>query len=356
MRFATPSRLQAAIIHCRQSLKDGLQAISNGGLFMACVVDDENRLMAILTDSDVRKAVLDGADLNDTAIQWANKNPLVLTEESSIEELVLCVQQTNKREIPLVNKQGRLSDLFIFGQSDSHLFAAFEPSFPREIQPSSVFVLAGGLGSRLRPVVSDRPILQTLIQHISSFGFRKFYVSVNYMADLIEQHLQESRYEELKIQIVRESKRLGTAGSIGNIGDELNEPLLVCNADVLSKIAFDAVLKRHKSAGADITVVVRPFEVQIPYGVTEVRGDQVVSIVEKPKFQHLVNAGIYVLSPNMIKRIKPETYLDMPDFIRQQMQLGAKVSPFLAHEFWLDVGSPEDFMVARDKFSEHFDS
>lgn len=359
---------QSCVTGINSTLNQGIEKIAAGGVFMACIVDQNRRLIAILTDSDVRTSLLKGASSEDAILKWANLNPLVAEEGASESELANIVIASGKRELPIVNKLGQLVDVYVYGHSPQAGISNLSSAMAVEtVDDTPVFILAGGLGSRLRSIVSDRPkplaevggkpVLQTVIEHIAKFGFKTFYISVNYMAEQIEEHLQQSFYNHLKVNIVRETARLGTAGSIGYIRDQISEPLIVCNADVLSTISFSALIRRHMKAQADVSCVVRSHEVLVPFGLIEVdKNENIVSIREKPRFQHLVNAGIYVLSPEVVKMIEPGEYLDMPDLLRKLLDMNKKIVPFLAHEYCLDVGSPESYETANAEYSLYFGS
>jgi NDP-sugar pyrophosphorylase family protein len=228
-----------------------------------------------------------------------------------------------------------------------------------------MLILAGGLGTRLRQVVSDRPkplaivgnqpIIQTIISRAVESGIRKFHVAVNYMSDLIEKHLAGPQYSGLDISIVKESKRLGTAGALGLIQQSIDEPLLVCNADLLTTVPLQQIIRHHRNEKADVTCTVRPYSTKIPFGVVEIKGRLISNLVEKPEATYLVNAGIYVLNPDVCKLVPMNEYLDMPDLIMKVMKdERRRVVPFLLHEYWMDIGKPDDFMKANEEFSKYF--
>ncbi len=348
------------------TIREALEAITRCGAMMACVVADNGRLEGILTDSDIRRAMLKGARVEDPIAPWINTRPLVGRADAEPLELVALAKKRGIREIPLIAPDGSLSDIFVLlvHQQRQASPSPGEPGPPAEVLPNPMLILAGGLGTRLRTVVNDRPkplamvgdkpILETLISRAATAGVRHFFVSVNYLSEQIEQHLSSSAYQGLNIKIVREQQRLGTAGSIGLIKKEINHPLLISNADVLTTAPFQEVLRSHEKNRADITCTVRPYHATIPFGVFDIEDGLIRSITEKPKLTYMVNAGIYVVSPELCRTVEANTALDMPDLIARAMQSGKRVAPFLLHEYWIDIGQPDDFHRANAEFDTHF--
>lgn len=341
------------------TIRDALQKINETKCLLCVFEIEQTNKVAVLTDSDIRKSLLKGAQLTDKALNWANHNPVTAKPEASNDELTKLAKIYRYREIPIVDQYGKLQDIFIHHDQPSD-----QAPGNKSILPNSLFILAGGSGERLKSVVQDRPkplanvgdrpILQTLILSARASGIRKFFISVNYLAHQIEEHLKERVYSELDITIIREHKKLGTAGSIGLIEDNCNHPLLVCNADILTKVEFDKLLYAHTETNADITCAVREHKVQIPFGVMKIKNDNITDIEEKPESIYHVNAGIYVLERSVTQHIPLDKYFDMPQLIGKVIQSGGVVAPFLVHEYWKDVGQPEDFFSANREYSFHF--
>jgi dTDP-glucose pyrophosphorylase len=355
------------IIPRQGTIRDALTAITASGALMACILGENDVLQAILTDSDIRRALLHEAQLDEPAWPWANQSPVVALSDVPSHELNALAETNGIREFPIIDDEGRLVDIFVLAVNRERVESV---EFPDKVHigciemPNPMLIQAGGLGTRLRSVVGDRPkplamvgdrpILETLIFQAAENGFRRIFVSVNYMADLIEEHLDSAKYRGLEIVTVRETQRLGTAGSIGLIVDEIDESLLVCNADVLTTVPFRSIVHQHVKEGHDVTISVRPHAITIPYGVVEIQNGLVSRITEKPEKSYLVNAGIYVLKPHVCRKVERNKRIDMPDLIAGAMlDPTCKVSPFLLHEYWIDIGHPEDFHRANNEF-EHF--
>lgn len=364
-------QFRKACIAPDSTIRQALESLNVSGVLIACLVDTSGKLLAIVNDSDIRRALLRKVSLDDAVSSIANYHPVVMDQDATELEIRAVVERTGRREIPLVDGEGRLQDVFVLGVFDERISHTTgdgaltpTPTFRREKFPHPMFILAGGLGTRLRAVVADRPkplaligdrpILELLLEHARSCGISNFYLSINYMGEMIESFLSAPRFSDLNIRYVREEKRLGTAGSIGYVADAITHPLLVANADVLTNVPFDNVLRFHEESKADVTCVVRTHHMSIPYGVVELEGNDVVGLREKPSYDFVINAGIYVLSPAVCRLVRKDEYLDMPSLIRDCLARGLTVTAFPLHEYWLDVGKPEDYRKANEEIDTIF--
>ena len=179
-------------------------------------------------------------------------------------------------------------------------------------------------------------------------GFRQFYISTHYLPEVIENHFQDGRRWDASITYVHEERPLGTGGALALLAPHLtNKPIIMCNGDVLTKMDYERLLAFHYKNKADLTMGVREYEHQVPYGVVNSDGNKIISIDEKPLQHFFVNAGIYVINPSLINTIEKESYIDMPDLIHKFINLEAKALVFPIHEYWLDIGSLSDFKRAQ---------
>ncbi len=346
-------------------IRDALAAISNSGAMVACIIDSFGVLKGLVTDSDIRRSLLKGASIDDSVLKCANLSPLVAESTVAEEDLLALARTMGKREIPLVDNEGRLVDIFVLGLFETRKsYDEFKniPATTRLV--NEAIILAGGKGARLKTVVSDRPkslaligekpIIEILMDRLVLCGIDKFYISVNYMADQIRHHFKSEKYKSLVIRFIQEEKPLGTAGSIAYVKNEITHPVLVCNADVLTKVPFDQVISYHQNQEADITCVVRAQKIAIPYGVIEIEDDLITGVREKPQIDYLASAGIYVLSPTICQLLSKNEYMDMPELIELALKQRRRVVPFMLHEYWLDVGVPNDYRQANEDYSKHF--
>lgn len=344
------------------TLLDILKSLSLSGLLVACFTDEKGKLKGILTDSDIRKALISGKKMSDKAYPLANLHPKISDYRASPAYLKEYASLTQVQELLLVDDEGRLKDIFIVSLREERVQEL--SSKPQAEIPNAMFILAGGLGSRLSTLVNDRPkplapvgsqpILATVIEQGVLAGIRNFYISVNYMADQIKNFLDSDSYKHLNIKIIHEPSKMGTAGSLSLIPDKLKHPLLVCNADILTTARLDNLIKLHKQESSHLTCAIRPHFVPIPYGVFQVDQGCIKDIKEKPEETYLVNAGIYVMEPSVLQWVPPNSYFDMPDLIKLSLHKGFKVTPYYLHEYWIDIGKPDDYVKANMEFENNF--
>lgn len=228
-------------------------------------------------------------------------------------------------------------------------------------QGNPVFLMAGGFGSRLHPLTQDcpkpllkvgnKPILEIILERFIESGFNRFYISTHYMHDMIEDYFTDGSPWGVDIQYIYEDIPLGTAGALGLLPhDQLDLPLIVMNADLLTHLNFESLLSFHQKNPSVATICVRQYEHRVPFGVIQSKDHHVVSMVEKPVHRFFINAGIYLVSTELVKTIKPHTNIDMPTLLQQQIHLGKEVNMFPIHEYWLDIGRMEDFQLAQNEY------
>ena len=329
-------------------MRDAIACIDRNAKGIVLIVDEERRLIGTVTDGDVRRAILAGVNLEESVIQLrargttktlpASVTALVGTDSA---ELLRLMEQTGVRQIPLLDQQRRVMGLVTLADL-----------LPGHALPLKAVVMAGGLGQRLRPLtndvpkvllrVGDRPILELILEQLRIAGIHHVHLTTHYKAHLIAQHFGDGARFGVNLRYVREDQPLGTAGSLAFV-DKSDEPLLVINGDILTRVDFRAFLDFHHEHHADMTMAVRPHEFQIPYGVIETDGVMITGIVEKPTIQHFINAGIYLISPRALTLIPAGQPCDIPDLVKRLMAEGHRVIGFPIREYWMDIGQLADF-------------
>jgi NDP-sugar pyrophosphorylase family protein len=224
--------------------------------------------------------------------------------------------------------------------------------------------MAGGLGTRLgeltrdcpKPLlrVGNKPVLETILENCIEYAFKRFYISVNYKADMLKDYFGDGSRWGVDIRYIEEKKRLGTAGALGLLPEDPTVPLLVMNADVLTKINFKHLLEFHEEHRSVATMCVREYEFQVPYGVVKIDNHRLLDILEKPVHQFFVNAGIYVLNPEAVSMVPKNTYFDMPALFEKLLQDQAETAAFPVREYWLDIGRKDDLERANGDYAEVF--
>lgn len=334
------------------SIKDALGLINDESLRVALVVDEKRILKGVVTDGDVRRGILNNIDLDGPVSSVMNQSPVTARPERSKDELVRLMEEKCVLSVPVIDDDGK-----VLGLETLHSILA-KPKYENPI-----FIMAGGFGTRLRPLtddcpkpmlkVGDKPILETVLQSFIKAGFVNFYISTHYMPEKIHAHFGDGDKWGVKIEYVHEDAPLGTGGALGLLPNDLPDlPIIMMNGDVLTKVDFERLLSFHLENDAKATMCVREYEYQIPYGVINGEGNKILSMVEKPVHRFFVNAGIYVVSPEIARALPRNHKVDMPTLLEQRIECSDSVLMFPIHEYWLDIGRMDDFNRAQsDIFS-----
>lgn len=317
------------------------------------VVDADRKLIGTVTDGDVRRGLLRRIELTAPIAQIMNRSPATVPAGTSREVCLRIMREREFRHLPVLDADGRaigiefLSDLLRQSERDNW-----------------VVILAGGQGRRLLPLtetvpkpmlsVGGRPLLETIVEGFARQGFKQFFVSVNYMADKIEQHFGNGSQLGVRIEYLREGTPLGTAGPLGQLPERPSDPLIVMNGDVLTTINFNQLLAFHEEQKAAATMCVREYDFEVPFGVAETDGVNLVGISEKPVHRFFVNAGIYLIDPHALDLITPGEPLDMPAYFQALIKSGRKAAAYPIREYWMDVGRINDLEQAQRDFARVF--
>lgn len=338
---------QEATIH------DAILIIDKEALRLALVVDENNHLLGTVTDGDIRRALINQKSLASPVSEIMNRSPKVADVSTSKQTLLSMMESNDLLSIPLL-KDGMLVQL-----------ETLQEIIKRKKYDNPVFLMAGGFGTRLRPLtdncpkpllkIGNKPILETILESFISVGFHKFYISTHYLPEMIKNYFGEGKKWGVEIIYVYEESPLGTGGALGLLPKDLpNLPIIMMNGDVLTKVDFEELLKYHNEHNAVSTMCVREYEYQVPYGVVQAEGHKIKSMVEKPVQKFFVNAGIYVISTELIKCVGRNQKIDMPTLLEQQIESGKDVAMFPVHEYWLDIGKMHDFEKANIDFQRVF--
>lgn len=347
------TNLQVNTVRAEDSVRTVMQVIDQGGRQIALVLNDEGRLVATVTDGDIRRGILGGVGLDSPVSEVMHRNPTTLLKGASEAESKRLMRDLGLNHIPVVDIEGRLVSL-----------AVREGLMDVAPRSTPVVLMAGGLGKRLRPLtatlpkpmisIGDKPLLEHIVIRFRDQGFSQFTISLNYLGHLIRSHFGDGSALGVSISYVEESQRMGTGGAVSLLDSRPQEPFVVMNSDILTTTSFGAMMDFHFDTGSDVSVCAREFNTQVPYGVLNTEGTTLVSMQEKPVLSHLVNAGIYVLSPVVFDYITDGEPLDMPDLLARVQAAGGKVSVFRVSEYWMDIGRIEDLDRARADYATVF--
>jgi len=337
------------------SIFKAIETINQGSLQVALIVDDGRRLLGMLTDGDVRRAILQGVPLTEPVEKVMSRKFTVANVEDSRERILSLMQEHDLRHIPVLDAEGRLVDL--------KMLMHMVESRPKQLD-NWVVLMAGGLGARLRPLteespkpllnVGGRPLLETIICNMKEYGLYRYFVSVNYKAPMIEEYFGDGTKLGAEITYLREIEPLGTAGALSILPQRPKEPVFVMNSDLLTKVNFRQLLEFHIEKHSIATMCVREIDLKIPYGVVNADGFRLINLEEKPVKKLFINAGIYVLEPDAIDLVPKNEFFDMTTLFESLQKSGKKAMIFPIHEYWLDIGRVGDYEKANGDYCKHF--
>tara|TARA_R100000789_G_scaffold11804_1_gene15740 strand:+ start:3719 stop:4774 length:1056 start_codon:yes stop_codon:yes gene_type:complete len=341
-----------ALVNSDVTLEQAIEVLDKAALRIALVVDSSDKLLGTLTDGDVRRALLKHMPLETPVSQVMNGQPKTAEQSWTESRIMAVMEQHELLQLPLVDAEKRVVGL-----------ANLHDILNKHRHDNPVFLMAGGFGTRLRPLtnncpkpmlkVGDKPILEQILLNFVEAGFHRFYISTHYMPEVIRDYFGNGEKWGISIQYVHEEEPLGTGGALGLLPhDEIDQPLFMMNGDLLTSLNLHSFLEFHETHNGVATMCVREYEHQVPYGVITSDGTQIKSMVEKPVHRFFVNAGIYLLAPALVKSVKPGTRIDMPTLLERQIDGGQAVNMFPIHEYWLDIGRMDDFNKAQTEVQD----
>ncbi len=327
------------------TIREAATAISAGRLGIALLIDSQGHLEGTVTDGDIRRAILESVSLDDPVLRCARKSFCFVSPRTGRAEVLDLMHAHGISQIPVLDEAGRVLGL--------HTMRGISGV---EEKPNIAVIMAGGRGTRLgeltrktpKPMlkVAGRPILERLVLHLVGHGVGKIYLSVHYLADVIEAHFGDGKALGCRIEYLREEEPLGTGGCLSLLPEKPTHDVLVCNGDLVTQLDFDAMLRFHVGGGFAATVGASPYTHTIPFGVLRRRGDNLESIEEKPVLAHEVNAGVYVLSPAVVEEI-PGRFYPITEVISLLLEQKQPVGIYSMEDDWIDVGEREQLMRAR---------
>lgn len=326
------------------TIQEVLKIIDKEALKIALVVDNDQFLLGTVSDGDIRRSLIQDKPLSTPISDVMFLKPTTVSEDSPRSDVLKLMDEKELFAIPRV-KDGKVVGLETLHQALHK--AEYE---------NPIFIMAGGFGTRLRPLtdncpkpllkIGDKPILETVLLGFIKAGFKNFYISTHYLPEMIRNYFGCGEKWGVNIDYVHENTPLGTGGALGLLPNTLPDlPIIVINGDVLSKVNIEALLAFHNDNKANATMCVREYEYQVPFGVIENEGHIIKSMVEKPIHRFHVNAGIYVIGRGIIDSVEKNEKIDMPTLLERHLDNKVLMFPF--HDYWLDIGRMDDFKKAQ---------
>ena len=342
-----------AVVSPEASIRDAIARIDASALQIALVVEQNGRLVGVMTDGDVRRAILAGIPIDAAVAQAMNTRFTSVGANDDRGAILSLMKRKEIGQVPVVDAAGRLVGL------ETLVELLHSPA-----RPNIAVIMAGGLGTRLGPLtrecpkpmlrVGGRPILETILLNLAEYGISRVYLAVNYRAEMIEEYFGDGSGIGMEISYLRERQRLGTAGALALLPTRPSETFIVMNGDVLTKVNVNHLLEFHKRVGATATMCVREHDSQVPFGVVALDGDRVVAIQEKPIRRDFVNAGLYAIEPEALDFVPAAEHFDMPSLFNALIDARRATAAFPVREYWLDIGHHADYERANGDFPSEF--
>lgn len=340
------NQIKNIVLSKEDTILKALELLDLYALRIVLVVDENNHLLGSITDGDIRRGLLKGQDLH------ASVESVMHTSPYSIEE-----DKLTNRQIFEIMREKRYLALPVIKNAQLVNIITLDDLIRTKRKENPVFIMAGGFGTRLRPLtdkcpkpmlpIGGKPLLETIISSLKEQGFYKFYISTHYLPEIIQNHFGNGEKFDIQIQYVHESEPLGTGGALSLLPrQEVDLPFIVINGDVLTNMNFSKLIDFHISQNAVATMCVREFQYQIPYGVVNSEQNNIQSMTEKPSYYFDINTGIYVISPTLLEQVEAQ-FIGMPTILEQQIEKSQKVVSYPLHEYWLDIGQMEDYNRAQ---------
>jgi dTDP-glucose pyrophosphorylase len=341
-------KLSKYIVKHNASIKFSIGVIDANAAQVALIINDDNKLAGIITDGDIRRAILSNHKLDDPVSAIMTKDPLTLLSGATRSDALKVMRESLVHHIPVINDDGNLVDFFVL-----------DDLIKKQSYDNPVVIMAGGKGERLgsltkncpKPMleVNGKPMLEIILEKCIDAGFTNFYLSVNYLKEKVINYFETGEKWGVNISYLEEEEPLGTCGSLKLLPNDLVDDILVLNGDVLTDLEYDRLMAYHQKSCNSMTVCTRSHRVRSPFAVMTSSGTKLERSVEKPMYEFQVNAGVYILNPKLIEKIPCEFY-NMTDLVDDLLDSKSAVGVFPIHENWKDIGNPIDFIEAVESF------
>jgi len=343
---STEELWRQAILPVHATIEQAICSLDQVAIKIVLVVNEKGTLEGTISDGDIRRGLLKGLDLNSLIASVIHRNALVVPPEMG-HEMVMQLMVANKiQQIPVVDEHHHVMGL--------HLWDEITTS---PVRPNLMVIMAGGMGTRLRPhtencpkpmlLVAGKPMLEHIIESAKLEGFSQFVLAIHYLGHMIEEHFGNGERLGVQIDYLREQSPLGTAGALGLLNPRPDSAFVVTNGDVITDIHYGELLDFHLRHNAAATMAVRVHEWQHPFGVVQTEGVEIVGFEEKPVARTHINAGVYALDPDALNALAADARCDMPTLFARLQRKSQRTVAYPMHEPWLDVGRPDDLAAAN---------
>lgn len=339
-------QLDKYTISGKATIKDALKKINDisGEAQMLFVLSEKGKVVATLSDGDIRRGLLSGHELFESINSIMHREFQYLVKNNLNIRLIPKYREMGIQVLPILNEDG-------------FLYKILNLTKQRSLLPIDAVIMAGGKGERLRPMtektpkpllpVGDKAIIDHNVDRLIQYGIEHISVTTNYLAEQIESHYAQPR-NEVQIQCIREPKFLGTAGAIRFVPKFYNDVVLLMNSDLFTDIDFEDMYLHFIGNDADMSIAAIPYTVSIPFGICDLDGRLVKGIVEKPTYNYYANAGIYMFRREIIDMIPKNEFYNATDLIDALVKSNKCVIRYPLNGTWIDVGTMSEYQKAQD--------
>jgi dTDP-glucose pyrophosphorylase/mRNA-degrading endonuclease RelE of RelBE toxin-antitoxin system len=313
------------------------------------VVNKEGRLIGSLTDGDVRRGLLKDVSINELVDRIIQSNPKYISKGERDINKIIEYREGNYRILPVVDKDKKVVNVINFREKRSYL-------------PVDAVIMAGGRGSRLKPLtdsipkpllkVGEKPIMEHNVDRLALFGIDDFWFSVKYLGEQIEEYFKDGDKKNIHIDYVWENVPLGTIGAVSKIQNLQHEYILLTNSDILTNLDYEHFFLDFIKQDADFSVATIPYNVNVPYAVLETNEREITSFKEKPSYTYYSNGGIYLMKKSILKYLPIDTFYNATDLMERLIAENKKIISYPLMGYWLDIGKHEDFEKAQNDINQ----
>jgi len=325
------------------SLKAALKIMDISALQVLIVVDERDRILGIVTDGDMRRAIINDLDIETPIRNIMNKNPIVISCNGNKEDVLRLMSKHEIRHVPVIDENNKITNIFLWKDFLKN------GEVVCNIKNIPIIIMAGGKGKRLDPFtkilpkplipIGDKPVIEVIMDNFKKYGFNKFIIALNYKAEMIKMYFAENP-NNYQIEYIQENNFLGTIGALSLIKDQLDCTFIVSNCDVVIDANYEHLLNYHKENNNQITVLGVGRNVSIPYGILKMKNKcaDFEKIIEKPDYHFIINSGVYVLEPEVTNLISRNQSVDMPDLLMLAKEKKFKIEVYAVNCSWFDIG------------------
>lgn len=337
---------QKNLIRQNKPLKEALKNLNNApDTLTLFVLNEIDQLVGTLTDGDVRRGLLKNLAVNAPVEKFMFRDFNFLKQNNYDLNDIRRLRDKRIRLLPILDDQHRIIRIIDFSKKRSSL-------------PIDAVLMAGGKGTRLRPLtlntpkpllkVGDKPILEYNIDRLNLYGIYSLFIIINYLGQQISDYFGDGKEKGMNINYVKEEKPLGTLGAVADISDFRHNYILIMNSDILTNIDYEDFFRELIEKNGDMIVATTSFKVKVPYGVIETKDSTIINLEEKPTYTYYSNAGIYIFKREFANWIPKNQHFNATDLIESLIKKGKKVIHYPILGYWLDIGKPADFEKAQD--------